>query len=240
LNIERALDELRAGKFVLLHDATSRENETDMVVAAEMVGPRHVARMRRDAGGLICVAFHPKAAGNLGLPYLTDIYGPASSSFEVLKVTKPDDLPYDEHSAFSISVNHRRTFTGVTDSDRALTISELGKIGARAFDGSAVEDFGRNFRSPGHVPLLRAAKGMLSERQGHTELVVALAEMAGLTPVVAICEMLDAETHRALSGEGARGYAADNGLAYLKGQDVIRAYENWAGTPQSPPRRRLE
>lgn len=233
MSVERALNDLRAGKFVLLHDAASREDETDMVVVAEKVGPSHVVRMRLDAGGLICVALHPKAAENLGLPYLTDIYAPASSSFEVLKVTKPDDLPYDERSAFSISVNHRRTFTGITDSDRALTISELGKIGARAFNGSAVEEFGRNFRSPGHVPLLRAAEGLLSERQGHTELVVALAEMAGLTPVVAICEMLDAETHRALSRDGARRYAADNELAYIDGRDVLQAYEGRVG-PGSP------
>lgn len=233
MSIERALDDLRAGKFVLLHDAASRENETDMVIVAEMVEPRHVTRMRRDAGGLMCVALHPKAAENLGLPYLTDIYNPASSFFEVLKVTKPDDLPYDERSAFSISVNHRRTFTGITDSDRALTISELGKISARAFNGPAIEDFGRNFRSPGHVPLLRAARGLLSERQGHTELVVALTEMAGLTPAAAVCEMLDAGTHRALSRDGAKKYAADNGLVYLEGQDVIQAYKDWVESRSS-------
>jgi 3,4-dihydroxy 2-butanone 4-phosphate synthase len=224
LNIQRVLEALRAGNFVLVHDAADREDETDLVIAAEKVQPHHVARMRQDAGGLICVALHPRIADNLGLPYMTEVYESAASSYEVLEATRPDDIPYDERSAFSISVNHRGTYTGVTDADRALTISELGKLGARAFDGSVIEEFGRNFRSPGHVPLLHAARDMLAERQGHTELVVALTEMAGLTPVVAICEMLDAENHRALSGEGAKKYASENGLIYLEASDIVCAY----------------
>ncbi|MEA1905289.1 MAG: 3,4-dihydroxy-2-butanone-4-phosphate synthase [Candidatus Hadarchaeota archaeon] len=224
MNIQRALEALRAGNFVLVHDAADREDETDLVMAAEKVQPHHVARLRQDAGGLICVALHPHVADNLGLPYMTEVYESAASSYEVLEATRPDDIPYDERSAFSISVNHRRTYTGVTDTDRALTISELGKLGARAFDGSAIEEFGHNFRSPGHVPLLRAARGMLAERQGHTELVVALAEMVGLAPVAAICEVLDAESCCALSREGAKKYASKDGLVYLEASDIVRAY----------------
>lgn len=224
MNIQRVLEALRDGSFVLVHDTADREDETDLVIAAEKVQPHHVARLRQDAGGLICVALHPRVADNLGLPYMTEVYESASSSYKVLEATRPDDIPYDERSAFSISVNHRRTYTGVTDADRALTISELGKLSACAFDGPAIEEFGRNFRSPGHVPLLRAASGMLAERQGHTELVVALAEMAGLTPVAATCEVLDAENHHALSREGVEKYAAENGLVYLEASDIVRAY----------------
>jgi 3,4-dihydroxy 2-butanone 4-phosphate synthase len=221
------------GKFVLVHDAANRENETDMVMAAEAVEPQHVATMRRDAGGLICVALHPRIADNLGLPYLTEVYTSALSHHPILAATKPNDLPYDERSAFSISVNHRRTYTGITDRDRALTIRELGRIGAHALDTPAIEEFGRNFRSPGHVPLLRAADDLISMRQGHTELAVALAEMAGLSPVATICEMLDARTHRALSQEEAKKYAGGNGLVYLEGEDVIQAYEDWARSKES-------
>ncbi|MCD6248145.1 MAG: 3,4-dihydroxy-2-butanone-4-phosphate synthase [Hadesarchaea archaeon] len=226
MSIERALRDLREGKFVLLHDDDRRENEVDMVIAARGVRPPHIATMRRDAGGLICVALHPKVADNLGLPYLTDIYK-SVPGFKVLEATEPNDLPYDEISSFSISVNHRKTFTGITDSDRALTISELGRISALALDSRVIEEFGRNFRSPGHVPLLRAANGLLRERLGHTELAVALAEMAGLPPAVAICEMLDGETHLALSKEKARRYALERGLAFLNGEEVIRAYEEF-------------
>ncbi len=194
-----------------------------MVIAAKLVNAKHVAKMRRDAGGLICVALHPKIADNFGLPYLTEIYENASSHFNILSSTRPDDLPYDEHSAFSLAVNHRRTFTGITDIDRALTIRELGKLGAKALDGPMEEEFGRNFRSPGHVPLLRSAHGLLAERRGHTEFVVALAELAGITPVVAICEMLDAETGKALSLKAAKEYADENGLVCIKGEDIMQA-----------------
>ena len=224
MSIERALQALRAGNFALVHDASDRENEVDMVIAAEAVEPRHVATMRRDAGGLICVALHPRIADNLGLPYMTEIYDAASPRYNVLTTTKPDDLPYDERSAFSILVNHRQTFTGITDVDRALTIRELGKLGAKALDGPMVEEFGRNFRSPGHIPLLRAANGLVLERKGHTELAVALVEMAGFTPAVAICEMLDAGTNRALSWEKAVEYAGEKELPYLKAAEIVEVY----------------
>lgn len=209
---------------MLVHDAPNRENEVDMVVAAESVGPKQVATMRLDAGGLICVALHPKIADNFGLPYLTEVYEKASSYFDVLLSTRPDDLPYDERSAFSLAVNHRRTFTGITDIDRALTIRELGKLGAKALNDPMAEEFGRNFRSPGHVPLLLAADGMLAERMGHTELVVALAGLAGITPVIAVCEMLDAGTSKALSLKAASAYASERGLISLSGAEIVRAY----------------
>ncbi|KXB03506.1 3,4-dihydroxy-2-butanone 4-phosphate synthase [candidate division MSBL1 archaeon SCGC-AAA261F19] len=227
MKINRALDSIRNGEFVLVHDASEREDETDLVIAAEKVRPAHVAEMRRDGGGLICVALHPKAAKNLNLPLLTDIYKAASSAHEVLDAAAANDLPYDERSSFSISVNHRDTFTGVTDEDRALTISELGKLANQAFNGSAPTDFGRNFRTPGHVPLLRAAEGLTDERQGHTELSVVLMVMAGISPAAAICEMLDDETSRALSHQSAREYAEEGGLVYLEGDEIRDAFSDW-------------
>ena len=225
MNIDRALEALRGGSFLLVHDAVSRENETDLVILSEVVEPRHIATLRSEAGGLICVALHPRIADNLGLPFLTDVYKAASRRYEVFAATKPNDLPYDEKSAFSIAVNHRKTYTGITDVDRALTIRELGRLGAKAIGKKMAGEFGKNFRSPGHVPILRAAEGLVLERQGHTELVVALAEMTGVTPVVAICEMLDARTGRALSQKAAAEYAEARGLECLNGADIVRAYE---------------
>jgi len=225
MSIDRALDALRAGEFVLLHDSKNREDEVDMVISAAAVRPHHVATMRRDGGGLICVALHPRVADSFGIPYLTDIYREALPRFKVLNATWPNDIPYDEHSAFSITVNHRQTFTGVTDKDRALTISELGKLGAKAADSNLIEEFGRKFRSPGHVHLLRAAGGLLAERRGHTELVVTLAEIAGVTPVIAICEMLDARTNRALSSQDAQEYGRRQGIEFLDGSEIMKAKE---------------
>jgi len=227
LSVAKALEALRDGDFVLIHDAVSRENETDLVILAEKVEPRHVALMRADAGGLICVALHPRIARNLGLPYMTEVYMAAANKFKVLSMTKPNDIPYDERSAFSISVNHRRTYTGITDADRALTISELGILGRKAFGRQMIKEFGQNFRSPGHVPLLRAVEGTVLERQGHTELACALAEMAGATPVLAICEMLDSQTSKALSRRAAVRYAGERALTHLDGVEIVDEYKKW-------------
>lgn len=226
MNLNQALDAIRKGEFVLISDSPEREGETDMAIAAEKVGPAHIAKMRRDGGGLICVALHPKIANDFGLPYMTSVYETASSTHEVLKATVPDDIPYDERSAFSITVNHRQTYTGISDSDRALTIRELAKLGSQSFDGSAIERFGHEFRSPGHIPLLRAAGGLIDERQGHTEFSVALMELAGVTPVAVVCEMLDAETHKALTGDQLVNYAERSGLVLLEGKDIANAYLN--------------
>jgi 3,4-dihydroxy 2-butanone 4-phosphate synthase len=224
-----AFKSLRRGDFVLIHDAANREDETDLVVLAEKVEPRHVAQMRMDAGGLICVALHPNIAKNIGLPYMTEVYGVAARSFKVLTATEPDDIPYDERSAFSISVNHRKTYTGVTDVDRALTIKELGLIGKKAMVKRMMAELGRSFRSPGHVPLLRAVDGLVMKRQGHTELACALAEMAGSTPVLAICEMLDSRTSKALRVKDSIKYAEERGLVHLDGFELVNEYKKWLG-----------
>ncbi len=224
MNIEKAKQDLREGKFVLIHDPSERENETDMVIAAEKVKPEDIGRMRRDGGGLICTAIHPQIANKVGLPYLREIYETAENKYQTLKEAKADDLPYDERSAFSISVNHRDTFTGITDRDRALTISKLGEMSSLDLEKISPEYFGERFRTPGHVPILRAAEGLLEERTGHTELSVILAEMARLAPAVVVCEMMDGETKKALSSEKARKYSEENDIVYLEGKEIKKAY----------------
>jgi len=223
----KAFESLRRGDFVLIHDAVNRENETDLVVLAEKVEPRHIAQMRMDAGGLICVALHPKIAKNIGLAYMTEVYDAATCNVKVFAATKPDDIPYDEKSAFSISVNHRKTYTGITDADRALTIRELGLLGKKAMVKRMTDEFGRNFRSPGHVPLLLAVDGLVTKRQGHTELSCALAEIAGMTPALAICEMLDSRTSKALHTKDSIRYAEKRGLVHLDGFELVDEYEKW-------------
>ena len=160
---------------------------------------------------------------------MTEVYDAAARSFKVLTATEPDDIPYDERSAFSISVNHRKTYTGITDVDRALTIKELGLIGKKAMAKRMMAEFGRSFRSPGHVPLLRAVDGLVMKRQGHTELACALAEMAGVTPALAICEMLDSRTSKALRAKDSIKYAEERGLVHLDGFELVNEYKKWLG-----------
>ncbi len=126
--------------------------------------------------------------------------------------------PYGDHPTFSLSVNHYQTYTGITDKDRALTINEMANI----FNvENKQKKFASSFKTPGHVPLLIASKGLLAARQGHTELSVYLAKIAGLIPVTAICEMMDAETYTALSVDKAEKFAKQNGIPLIDGKELL-------------------
>ncbi len=222
--IIRAINAIRNGEFVLIFDDEAREGETDMVIGAEFVAKEKIAKMRMDAGGLICIAIHPEKSKMLKLPFLTEVFEYASAKFDIFNELKANDIPYDEDSAFSLSINHRKTFTGITDFDRALTVSEFANL---AKNGG---DFGKLFRTPGHVPLLRASEGLVLNRKGHTELSVALAEMAGITPVTCISEMLDHKSGRALSKKDVLRYAKKNNLIFINGYEIEKAYKNWMKT----------
>ncbi|MFH1788902.1 MAG: 3,4-dihydroxy-2-butanone-4-phosphate synthase [Candidatus Altiarchaeota archaeon] len=223
-SIEDAIKTLRDGSFVLVHDADGRENETDLVVAAEKITPEHITRMRCDGGGLVCVSVGGEIAGKLGLPFLHDVYAKSKKDFPLLAELEADDIPYDEKSSFSITVNHRKTFTGITDEDRALTIRELAYIAKAEAD---VQTFGLNFRSPGHVHILVSSG--LSNREGHTELSEALLSMANLAPLAVICEMMDSKTHKSLPPDEAHSYAKENGFVFLESSQVKKAWKEKNG-----------
>jgi 3,4-dihydroxy 2-butanone 4-phosphate synthase len=199
----------RAGDPVCIHDADDREGETDLVYPAGSVTPAAVSRLRNDAGGLICVAFSNAVAESFDLPFMQEYLDhPAAAAH---------DLGYDDRSSFSLTVNHRDTYTGITDEDRSLTIRSLAEAAA----DPAGTDFGGTFRSPGHVHLLRAAPDLLDQREGHTELGIALAAAADQPPAVVVCEMLDDESGGALPKDRAREYAAANDIPYVEGRRLI-------------------
>jgi len=244
--LETALDALRSGEPLCVHDFDDREGETDLLYPATAVDAGDLATLRNDAGGLVCVALSGAVADAADLPLFADaIDHPA---------VETSDLAYGDRSSFSLTVNHRDTYTGITDEDRALTISEVGEFAGAVATGrfdeageGATEDsdggtnaesavspegtadpaeaFAAAFRIPGHVHLLRAADGLLAERRGHTELGVALAAAAGIAPAVVVCEMLDDETGEALSVAGAREYAGERGIPFLEGEAVVAALE---------------
>jgi 3,4-dihydroxy 2-butanone 4-phosphate synthase len=225
IELDIALRALKRGGFVLLHDSLGRENEVDMVVAAELISPEHVGIMRRNAGGLVCLALGREVAEKLGLVAMREILLLAAREHPVLKSLDEENAPYGGKSAFSITVNHKRTFTGVTDRDRAVTISELAKIANLAMNGDDPQDlFASEFKSPGHVHLLLESKGALAERRGHTELSVYLCRRAGVAPAAAICEMLDAKTHNALSVDDAKKYADAHSVPLLEGQRLVEDF----------------
>jgi 3,4-dihydroxy 2-butanone 4-phosphate synthase len=218
--IDDALAALRDGRFILLYDFDDREKETDFAIRSDSVTPQHIVQMRRDGGGLICTAVHPAAAQRLGLPFASDVLR------SMVVAEREGDIPYDRknHSSFSIWVNHRGTFTGITDRDRALTITAIADQVKRSLNGGGV-NFHEVFRTPGHCAILRAADDLLDQRRGQTELSVALAEMAGITPAVTVCEMLDDRSGLALSKEDAQRYAKKHGLVFIEGNEVLEQWE---------------
>lgn len=215
MSLESGLESLRRGEFVLLFDSEGRENEVDMVVAAEFVTPEHVARMRQHAGGLLCIAIDNRFANSLDLRYMHEILDKSDIANKEMIMGL---APYGDHPTFSISVNHYQTYTGITDKDRSLTIREMANI--YKVDNQK-KRFVSSFKTPGHIPLLIASKGLIDARQGHTEMSVYLAQTAGLIPVTAICEMMDAETYAALSLDKAEKYAKQNGIPLINGKELL-------------------
>ena len=209
--VAAAVDAFRAGEPVLVHDAADREGEVDVIYPAAAVTPAAVARLRNDAGGLVCVALADPVAAAFDLPFLADVIDhPAAGNH----------VGYDDRSSFSLTVNHRDTYTGITDADRALTITAL----AEAARDPERTTFADQFRTPGHVHVLRAAPGLLADRRGHTELGLALAEAAGRAPAAVVCEMLDDETGAALPVADARDYARRHDLVFVEGADLVDAF----------------
>jgi len=215
MSLESGLESLKRGEFVLLFDSEGRENEIDMMVAAQFVTPEHVARMRQHAGGLLCISIDYNFASSLELKYMHEILSESTFSNKEMIMGL---APYGDHPTFSISINHYQTYTGITDKDRALTIREMANI----FNvDNKKKKFVSSFKTPGHVPLLIASKGLLSKRQGHTEMSVYLTQIASLIPVAAICEMMDAETYTALSIDKAEKYAKQNAIPLIDGKELL-------------------
>ena len=227
--IQLASDAFAQGKPVMVFDSDFRECETDLLWPAAAATPAVMRRLRQDCGGLLFLAVGDDVGEQFGLPWLQDLHTHPALVEEnpVLGKLITDDLQYDTRSAFTLSLNHRETFTGITDHDRALTTRRFGELANEMKDKDAIEAMtalGNEFRTPGHIPLCREAPGGLKTRQGHTELAVAIARLAGLVPCTIGAEMLQPDGDRALSVEDARAYAAKHQIPMLTGEDIMKAF----------------
>ena len=228
--IEEAAKAFAKGEPVMVFDSDFRECETDLLWPAAAATPAIMRQLRQDCGGLLFLAIGDDIGEKFGLPWLQDIHThPALvEQNPILGKLITDDLRYDTRSAFTLSLNHRDTFTGITDHDRALTTRRFGEL-AVEMSGSNTRDamtaLGNEFRTPGHIPLCREAPGGLETRQGHTELAVAIARLAGLAPCTIGAEMLQPDGDRALSVKDARAYAEKYGIPMLTGEDIMRAFD---------------
>ncbi|MFQ5986084.1 MAG: 3,4-dihydroxy-2-butanone-4-phosphate synthase [Thermoplasmata archaeon] len=230
--VRGALRALQGRRPILLYDADGREGETDLVLPSQFVTSRSIRLMRQEAGGLVCTTLPTPAARRLGLPLMEDALGRLKGDFPVIEGLLSHRPPYDARSAFSLTLNHLTTRTGITDRDRARTVGALADACRHALsseDGLAREAFMQEFRAPGHVHLLIAAEPLLRERRGHTELSTALLVMADLLPSATLCEML-ADGGGALSKEEANNYATARHLPFVEGSDVLEAWGAWSGS----------
>ncbi len=225
MDFEKVLEDVRNGKPILVYDFDDREKECDFTVASEFVTPEILMTMRKDAGGLICTTTPYRTAKDVGLPFMSDVFWDDCEKYPLLRAMAPTDIPYDNtKSSFGITINHRDTYTGITDRDRALTITEYART---LFQDAPMErireEMGAKFRAPGHVHLLNTTERILKTRFGHTELCTAIMYMAGVKPSATICEMMGSDGGSMPKSEVAR-YAEEHGISMVDGAQVI---EEW-------------
>ncbi len=162
--IPEILADIKAGKMVILTDAEDRENEGDLLMAAQFVTPEAINFMIKHARGLVCLPMNDEMVDRLGLPMMTQKNG----------------AQYGTN--FTVSIEAAQGIsTGISAADRALTIQTAVSPQARAED----------IVQPGHIFPLRAQKGGVLVRAGHTEAGVDLAQMCGLIPAAVICEIIN-------------------------------------------------
>ena len=226
IEIEKIKVELLKGNPIFVFDEEGRESETDIFFYAKSVTKDNLHYLRKNGGGMIFLASEYSISRKLGLPFMEEIYDAASSNsddFGILNIMKSHSLPYTKSkSSFSIFINHKDTFTGITDEDRSLTARSFLEVAEKTNNLTTEESkklMGNSFRSPGHVPVCIAASEGLSERQGHTELITELFKKLNLTPIALGCEMVS-KSGKSLSRSEAENFAKDNGHLFLEGQYV--------------------
>jgi 3,4-dihydroxy 2-butanone 4-phosphate synthase / GTP cyclohydrolase II len=190
--VEAAVEELCRGNMVLVVDAANREDEGDLIMAAEHATAGAVAFMIRHGSGLLCVGITPQRADELALAPM---------------VTRNEDA---RGTAFTVSVDRRAgTTTGVSAAERALTIRAL-------VDATRPAELTR----PGHVFPLRARPGGVLIRPGHTEAAVDLCRLAGLRPAGVLCELVNEDGSMARADQRA-AFAERHGLRTVTIADIV-------------------
>jgi 3,4-dihydroxy 2-butanone 4-phosphate synthase / GTP cyclohydrolase II len=192
-SIDAAVDALAAGMAIVVVDDEDRENEGDLIFAAERATPALTGFMTRHTSGVICVAMEGQALDRLDLPPMTEVNQDR------------------KQTAYAVSVDAREGIsTGISASDRAVTMRML------ASEATVADDLTR----PGHVFPLRAVAGGVLRRAGHTEAGVDLCRMAGLRPAAAICEVVH-DDGSLMRAPDLRTFADEHGLVMISIADLI-------------------
>lgn len=190
--VEEAVEAIRAGKMVLVTDDKDRENEGDLIMAAELCTPEAINFMAKEARGLICMPAAGEIMDRLELGAM---------------VSKNTD---NHETAFSVSIDHVDVTTGISAHERAYTMRKCVDSSARPED----------FRRPGHVFPLRARDGGVLVRVGHTEATVDLCKLAGLNPVGICCEIMKDDGHMARTPDLIE-FAQKHKLVFITVSDLV-------------------
>ena len=203
--IDAALSALRQGRPVVVQDDHDRENEADLILAADTLTQPEMARMIRDGSGIVCLCLTPEHAARLEL---TPMVARNTSQYG---------------TAFTVTIEARHgVTTGVSAADRVTTIRAAIAPGAQAQDLSR----------PGHVfPLIARAGGVL-ERCGHTESSVDLARLAGLSPAGVLCELMNPDGSM-MRGQQVADYAARHQLPMLTVAELAQWRQRTEGQPHT-------
>ncbi|KAI9675499.1 MAG: 3,4-dihydroxy 2-butanone 4-phosphate synthase [Trizodia sp. TS-e1964] len=180
-SVTSTIEAFRRGEFIVVLDSEDRENEGDLIIAAEDVTTEKMAFMIRHTSGLICAPLHPSYTARLDLPQMV-----------------PSSLNTESHTtAYTISIDaaDSSVTTGISAHDRALTCRALASADSKP----------EHFRRPGHLFPLRAKQGGVRERRGHTEAAVEFCRLAGKQLAGAICELV--EDGEELQGRAERSHS---------------------------------
>ena len=198
--IEEAVADLRAGKMIIAVDDPDRENEGDLICAAEFATLENVNFMASYAKGLICMPMSKALTTKLGL--------------EQMVATNTDN----HCTAFTVSIDHVDTTTGISALERSVTAMKAVEDNAKPED----------FRRPGHMFPLEAKPGGVLERRGHTEATVDLMSLAGLPPCGVLCELTNDDGTMARLPQVA-DFARANDLPLRAVADIVRWRERQEG-----------
>jgi len=191
-SINEAIEEIRKGNFVVVLDDENRENEGDLIIAAEKVTTEKINFMTKYGRGLVCMPVEGERLEELNIHQMV-----ANNT--------------DNHeTAFTVSVDHKDTSTGISAGDRALTIRKVLDENSK----------GEDFRRPGHIFPLKSRNGGVLKRAGHTEATVDLAKFAGLFPAGVLCEIMNEDGTMARTDELIK-YANRFGFKIITVADLI-------------------
>jgi len=193
--LDQAIRAFQEGRAVVLQDDPDRENEGDLIIAAERISEEIMAMMIRECSGIVCLCIEDDLARRLELPQMVD------------------RNENNHGTAFTVSIEAREGITtGVSAHDRVATIRAAIRPGARP----------EHLARPGHVFPLRAHRDGLQGRRGHTEGSVELARMADLRPAAVLCELMNPDGTM-MRGPALREFAERHGFPLITIQDLVEA-----------------